>query len=99
MPAMALATTQAAATHRPLRNPDFDDPLVIWNDAYSGRYPPVTRATRFADQWRFFWQDAVFYGAFRHGAAWIVLPVCSVASLSAGWIIFSHARHCFGDAL
>jgi lipopolysaccharide transport system permease protein len=45
------------------------------------------------------WQDAVFYGAFRHGAAWIVLPVCSAATLTAGWIIFSHARHYFGDAL
>jgi lipopolysaccharide transport system permease protein len=45
------------------------------------------------------WQDTVFYGAFQHAAAWVVLPVGSVATLIAGWFVFGRVRHQFGDAL
>lgn len=37
-----------------IRNPDFDDHLVVWNDEYSGRYEPVAYSEQFDDQWRLF---------------------------------------------
>jgi 2-polyprenyl-3-methyl-5-hydroxy-6-metoxy-1,4-benzoquinol methylase len=37
-----------------VRNPDFDDGLVVWNDDYSGRYQPVTYSDQFDGQWRLF---------------------------------------------
>lgn len=37
-----------------LRNPDFDDNLVIWDDQYSDRYQPIAYDRQFDDQWRLF---------------------------------------------
>ena len=45
------------------------------------------------------WQDALFYGNFQHPVAWIIFPLCAIASLASGWAIFSRLRHNFGDAL
>lgn len=45
------------------------------------------------------WQDALFFGTFRHPAAWVVLPLGSIATLVLGWSVFMRARHQFGDAL
>jgi lipopolysaccharide transport system permease protein len=45
------------------------------------------------------WQDALFHGSFQHPVAWIVFPLCALASLAVGWAIFSQLRHNFGDAL
>ncbi len=36
------------------RNPDFDDGLVVWSDAYSGQYHPVVYGEQFNDQWGLF---------------------------------------------
>jgi 2-polyprenyl-3-methyl-5-hydroxy-6-metoxy-1,4-benzoquinol methylase len=40
--------------HAPLRNPDFDDDRVIWDDAYSGTYQPVPYDEQFDLQWKLF---------------------------------------------
>jgi lipopolysaccharide transport system permease protein len=45
------------------------------------------------------WQDAIFHGSFQHPVAWVVFPLCAIASLSIGWAIFSQLSHNFGDAL
>ena len=45
------------------------------------------------------WQDALFHGSFQHPVAWIAFPLCAMASLGIGWVIFSELRHKFGDAL
>lgn len=45
------------------------------------------------------WQDALFYGELRHPAAWIALPLGSVAVLIVGFKMFDRLRHQFGDAL
>lgn len=45
------------------------------------------------------WQDVLFFGGFAHKAAWIVLPVGSLALLAGGWTVFARLRHYFGDAL
>lgn len=37
-----------------LRNPDFDDGVVVWTDEFSGRYQPVTSADQFDDPSAFF---------------------------------------------
>lgn len=37
-----------------LRNPDFDDGLVVWDDRYSGRYRPVVYSEQFDGQWQLF---------------------------------------------
>jgi 2-polyprenyl-3-methyl-5-hydroxy-6-metoxy-1,4-benzoquinol methylase len=46
--------SDASAPPIGLRNPDFDDDLVVWSDEYSGRYPPVDYTHQFDDQWRLF---------------------------------------------
>ncbi len=45
------------------------------------------------------WKDALFHGSFQHPVAWIAFPLCAMASLGIGWVIFSELRHKFGDAL
>ncbi|MBR1301748.1 ABC transporter permease [Bradyrhizobium sp. AUGA SZCCT0042] len=45
------------------------------------------------------WQDALYFGTFQHPVAWIVFPLCAVASLGIGCAVFSRLRHSFGDAL
>lgn len=35
-------------------NPDFDNGLVVWDDAYSGVYQPVSYSEQFDDQWRLY---------------------------------------------
>ena len=37
-----------------LRNPDFDDDIVIWEDKYSGKYESVCYGQQFDEQWRLF---------------------------------------------
>ena len=36
------------------RNPDFDDGLVVWNDAYRVQYQPIAYSEQFDDQWRLY---------------------------------------------
>ena len=37
-----------------VRNPHFDDGIVVWDDSLSGRYQPVAYDEQFDDQWRLF---------------------------------------------
>jgi SAM-dependent methyltransferase len=37
-----------------VRNPDFDDGVVVWSDAFTGRYQPVVYRDQFDAQWRLF---------------------------------------------
>ena len=37
-----------------VRNPHFDDGLILWKDEYSGRYGPVAYEEQFDGQWRLF---------------------------------------------
>ncbi|MCP1750210.1 ABC transporter permease [Bradyrhizobium elkanii] len=45
------------------------------------------------------WQDALYFGAFQHPAAWIVFPLGAVSCLAIGYAVFSRLQHGFGDAL
>jgi homopolymeric O-antigen transport system permease protein len=45
------------------------------------------------------WQDALYYGGPTHVAAWIALPLGSVALLVIGFTAFKRTSHWFGDAL
>lgn len=55
----------------PARNPHFDDGLVAWSDAYSGRYapPPSTYGEQFDLQWKL---------ALTKGTDWLDHPGASV---------------------
>ncbi|MDI9404140.1 MAG: methyltransferase domain-containing protein [Limnohabitans sp.] len=48
-----MTTAAVPHTMKP-RNPHFDDDLVVWDDAYSGRYEGVAYDEQFDDQWRLF---------------------------------------------
>ena len=45
------------------------------------------------------YQDALYFGRFEHGFAWIVFAVGSVASLAGGWYLFRRLRPFFGGVL
>lgn len=46
-------TNQSSSAPQPL-NPHFDEGLVVWSDAYSGRYEPARYDAQFDHQWKLF---------------------------------------------
>jgi 2-polyprenyl-3-methyl-5-hydroxy-6-metoxy-1,4-benzoquinol methylase len=42
-----------------MRNPHFDDDLILWDDKYIGRYKPVDYAVQFDAQWKLFLERKV----------------------------------------
>lgn len=64
--------------------------------------PRVLRAIFYANPFSYAvwcWQDALFYGMFRHPLAWVLFPLGSLATLAVGFVVFERSRHHFGDAL
>ncbi len=51
---IALVTSVTTEQPAHIRNPHFDDDLVVWDDSLSGRYQPVAYDQQFDDQWRLF---------------------------------------------
>lgn len=45
------------------------------------------------------YQDALYFGAPAHPAAWIVAPLVAVGILALGLTVFARAKHGFGDVL
>jgi len=44
-----------------LRNPDFDDDRVVWDDSYDGIYQPVDYSQQFDEQWSLFLEKVQGY--------------------------------------